>query len=198
MNPHSNLGILGVSPYLNWDDSNEIRRSMSFWGKYFSPRPFISTRYRDINFLGFFRFSPILTLGTLQAIQTSITSVFIEISRSYFSRTCTLTVTDISQNCNFLGSWIGGKLGVRKRIILKKIFFPCNFSASFLTLFCRHLECNMIAQTRRSYLTSFPRYGVPKICAKIILTVVSENFVNRFWKIFSVTIVFTLCYQERK
>jgi hypothetical protein len=43
---------------------------MSFWDQYFLPRPFISTRSRDIKFFRFSRFSPILTLWTLQTAVT--------------------------------------------------------------------------------------------------------------------------------
>jgi hypothetical protein len=68
-----------------------------------------------------------------QQIQTSITSMFIEIFRIHFSGACTWTVSNVLQNYNSLGSWVGGKMGVRKKKFSKKKFFPCNFSASFST-----------------------------------------------------------------
>jgi hypothetical protein len=62
-----------------------------------------------------------------QQIQTSITSVFIEIFRSHFSGACTWTVSNVLQNYNSLGSWVGGKMGVRKKKFSQKFFFPVTF-----------------------------------------------------------------------
>jgi hypothetical protein len=56
-----------------------------------------------------------------------------EIFRSRFSRACTWTVANVPQNYNSLGSWFGGKMGVRKKNFSKKKFFSRNFSASFST-----------------------------------------------------------------
>jgi hypothetical protein len=89
-------------------------------------------------------------------------------------------VATVYQNYISLGSWVGGKMGVRKKTFSKKNFFPLNFFASFSPSFCRYLRYKTIARTRRSYLITFTSYGGSKIFAKNIVTPVSENLVNRF------------------
>jgi hypothetical protein len=89
-------------------------------------------------------------------------------------------VASVYQNYNSLGSWVEGKIGVRKKKFLKKNFFPLNFFASFSPSCCRYLGWKMTARTRRSYLISFPSYGGLKIFVKNIVTPVSENLVDRF------------------
>jgi hypothetical protein len=62
-----------------------------------------------------------------QHIQTSITSVFIEILWSRFSRACTRTVANVSQNYNFWGDGLGENGGPKKNFSKKKNFFPAIF-----------------------------------------------------------------------
>jgi hypothetical protein len=38
-----------------------------------------------------------------------------------------MTVANVPQNYNSLGSWVGGKMGVRKKNFPKKNFFPAIF-----------------------------------------------------------------------
>jgi hypothetical protein len=117
-----------------------------------------------------------------QLVLMSITPWFMKIFRSRFSRSCTGTVANVSQNYNSLGWWFRGKMGVRKKnFSKKKIFFP--------QLFCIFLN-NISYDTKR--LRRQPKHGGPssyrfrvmggsKIFAKKILTPVSENLVDRFW-----------------
>jgi hypothetical protein len=93
-------------------------------------------RYRD--FKGIFTHSSISRHLNYRFVLMSITPLLMKIFRSHFSMACTWTVANIPQNYNSLGSWLGGKMGVRKKIVQKN-FFSRNFSASFLTLYCRHL-----------------------------------------------------------
>jgi hypothetical protein len=60
-----------------------------------------------------------------QLVLLSITPSIMKIFRSRFSRACTGTVANVSQNYNSLGWWFGGKMGVRKKnFSTKKNFFP--------------------------------------------------------------------------
>jgi hypothetical protein len=68
-----------------------------------------------------------------QLVLLSITPSIMKIFRSRFSRACTRTVANVSQNYNFLGWWFGGKMGVRKKKFSKKKFF-------FPQLFCIFLN----------------------------------------------------------
>jgi hypothetical protein len=87
-------------------------------------------------------------------------------------------------------------MGVRKKNFEKKVFSR-NFSATFSALYCRQLEPKTPAQARRSYLMSFLSYGGSKVFAKIILTAVSENLVDRFRQKSFKKIAFTPAYPER-
>jgi hypothetical protein len=69
----------------------------------------------------------------------SITPSFMKIFRRRSSTACTPTVANVPQNYNSLGSWLGGKMGVRKKNFRKKNIFSRDFSASFSTLCRRHL-----------------------------------------------------------
>jgi hypothetical protein len=129
-----------------------------------------------------------------QQIQTSITSVFIEIFGAILAQHAYGQWLTSQKVTTPWGQGLGEKWGSEKK---KNNFFLATFPSSFLTPFYRHLGSKMTAQTRRSYLISFPSYRGPKIFAKKILTPVSENFVDEFGRICFLGIAFTLAYLEQ-